>query len=296
MANRLHDSTLRASFALALAATSSAYAADETSIDEIIVTARRVEESLQDVPISMSVLSAGQIADRNIVVAADLATYTPSLSVNQRYGAEKSTFAIRGFNQDQSTAPTVGVYFADVVGVRSQGGTTSGSTVGAGSFTDLQSVQVLKAPQGTLFGRNTTGGAVLLVPEKPKDSFGGYVEATGGDYDLRRVQAALNVPAGESFRMRFAADVNQRDGFMENQSGVGPEDYNDVNYDYFRLGAVWDITPNLENYLLGHYSKSETNGYASHYAACSTTHHCVIGPDHRPPGVRAGRTSTGPRR
>ena len=69
------------------------------------------------------------IAKRNIVVAADLATYTPSLTVNQRYGAEKSSFALRGFNQDQNTAPTVGVYFADVVGVRAQGGTTSGNTV-----------------------------------------------------------------------------------------------------------------------------------------------------------------------
>ena len=136
MKSRLSQSTLHVATALVLSVGADAYAQDTTQqvagINEIIVTARRVEESLQDVPISMTVLDPGQIADRNIVVAADLATYTPSLSVNQRYGAEKSTFAIRGFNQDQSTAPTVGVYFADVVGVRSQGGTTSGSTVGAG--------------------------------------------------------------------------------------------------------------------------------------------------------------------
>ena len=199
MKTRLSQSTLHVATVLALTMGSEAYAQDTTqqvAIDEIIVTARRVEESLQDVPISMTVLSPEQITDRNIVVAADLATYTPSLSVNQRYGAEKSTFAIRGFNQDQSTAPTVGVYFADVVGVRAQGGTTSGNTVGAGSFTDLQNVQVLKGPQGTLFGRNTTGGAVLLVPQQPQDTLGGYVEATGGDYDMRRVQAALECSDG----------------------------------------------------------------------------------------------------
>src|SRR5690606_23256725 len=96
---------------------------------DIIVTARRTEERLQDVPISITVYNQDQLTNRNIVQASDLATYTPSLSVNQRYGPEKSSFAIRGFNQDQSTAPTVGVYFADVVGPRAQGGTTSGNTV-----------------------------------------------------------------------------------------------------------------------------------------------------------------------
>jgi iron complex outermembrane receptor protein len=245
--------------------------AQSGSIDEIIVTARRVEESVQDVPISMSVFTPAQIADRNIVIASDLATYTPSLSVNARYGVEKSTFTLRGFNQDQSTAPTVGVYFADVVGVRAQGGTTGGNTIGAGSFTDLQNVQVLKGPQGTLFGRNTTGGAILLVPQKPTSDFGGYVEAQGGDYDLRRVQAALNVPLADSFRMRFAVDSNQRDGYMHNKSGIGPKDYNDVDYLYLRMSAVWDITDNLENYTIAHYSNSTTNGYATHIQSCDPT-------------------------
>ena len=150
---------------------------------DIIVTARRVEERLQDVPISITVFDQAQLTQRNIAVAADLATYTPSLQVNQRYGPERTSFSVRGFNQDLSTAPTVGVYFAEVVGVRAQGGTTSGNTVGAGAFTDLANVQVLKGPQGTLFGRNTTGGAVLLTPAKPTDDLEGYVEGTYGNYD-----------------------------------------------------------------------------------------------------------------
>ena len=89
-----------------------------------------------------------------------------------------------------------------------------------------------------------------------------------GDYDMRRAQAAVNVPAGDSFRMRFAVDSNERDGFMNNHSGIGPDDYNDVNYLYLRASAVWDITDNLENYTIAHYSNSETNGYASHYRTC----------------------------
>ena len=271
MNRKFHDSTLYlAVIALNLASTVHAQSSSGT-LDEVIVTARRVEESLQDVPISMTVLNPEQIADRNIVVASDLATYTPSLSVNQRFGSEKAVFALRGFNQDTSTAPTVGVYFADVVGVRAQGGTTSGNTVGAGSFTDLQNVQVLKGPQGTLFGRNTTGGAVLLVPKKPTDEFGGYLEGSAGDYELMRVQGALNVPVSDSFRMRVAVDANEREGFMKNHSGVGPDDYNDVGYVYGRLSIVADLTPNLENYFVAHYSDSDTNGYASRLKTCAAT-------------------------
>lgn len=235
---------------------------------EIIVTARRVEERLQDVPISMTVYNEDQLQDRNVAVASDLATYTPSLSVNTRYGPEKATFAIRGFNQDAAAAPTVGVYFADVVGVRAQGGTASGNSVGAGSFTDLQNVQVLKGPQGTLFGRNTTGGSILLVPTKPSDFLEGYVEGTYGNYDQKRVQAAVNVPLADTFKVRVAVDRNKRDGYMKNHSGIGPDDYNNVDYTYGRLSIVADLTPELENYTIFHYSESDTNGYATRFEDC----------------------------
>ena len=241
---------------------------DSVTGADIVVTARRTEERLQDVPISITVYNPEQISQRNIVIASDLATYTPSLSVNARYGAEKAAFSLRGFNQDQSTAPTVGVYFADVVGVRAQGGTTSGNTVGAGSFTDLQNVQVLKGPQGTLFGRNTTGGAVLLVPQKPTDRLEGYVEGTYGNYDQMRVQAALNLPLADTFKVRLSLDRNKRDGYMNNKSGIGPKDYNDTDYVYGRLSVVADLTPDLENYLIATYSRSDTNGYASRYVGC----------------------------
>ncbi|MFC0204207.1 TonB-dependent receptor [Novosphingobium soli] len=235
---------------------------------DIIVTAQRIEQRLQDVPISITVYNQEQLQQRNVAIASDLATYTPSLSVDQRFGPEKSAFAIRGFVQEGPTAPTVGVYFADVVGVRSAGGTTSGNTVGAGSFTDLQNVQVLKGPTGTLFGRNTTGGAVLLVPQKPTYDLEGYLEATYGNYDQKRLQGAFNAPLSEKFRVRLATDLNRRDGYMKNRSGLGPKDYNDVHYDYFRLSVVADLTEDLENYTIATYSDSSTNGYASRYLTC----------------------------
>lgn len=260
---------LGAAFAgTSLAAPALADEAEVINPGDIIVTARRTEERLQDVPISITVFSGDQIQKRNIAVASDLAAFTPSLSVNTRYGPEKATYSIRGFNQDASTAPTVGVYFADVVGVRAQGGTAGGNTVGAGAFTDLQNVQVLKGPQGTLQGRNTTGGAVLLVPSKPTDVLEASLEGTYGNYDQMRVQAMFNAPLADTFKVRVAIDRNERDGYMKNHSGVGPDAYNDVNYFYGRLSVVADLTPELENYTVFHYSRSDTNGYASHYEFC----------------------------
>jgi iron complex outermembrane receptor protein len=267
MTNRVWKTVFGAGVAMtSLAASMPAMA--QSSGGDIVVTARRTEERLQDVPISITVFNQDQLQDRNVAIASDLAVYTPSLSVNTRFGPEKATFAIRGFNQDAASAPTVGVYFADVIGVRAQGGTAGGNSVPAGAFTDLQNVQVLKGPQGTLFGRNTTGGAVLLVPQKPTDNLEGYVEGTYGNYDQKRVQAALNIPLADTFKVRFSVDRNKRDGFMKNQSGVGPRDYNDVNYGYYRLSILAELTPELENYTIASYSRSRTNGYATHYEGC----------------------------
>lgn len=238
---------------------------------DIVVTARRVEERLQDVPISITVFNQAQITDRNIVNPSDLATYTPSLSANRQYGTEKSSFSIRGFVQELGTQPSVAVYFADVVAPRGQGPTTSGSGTMPGSLFDLQNVQVLKGPQGTLFGRNTTGGAVLLVPQRPTDRLEGYVEGSYGNYDMRRFQAVANIPLADTFKVRLGVDRMIRDGYLRNRSGVGPGDFANVNYWGARLSILGDLTPNLENYIVATYNHSKTRGTLPRLAACART-------------------------
>jgi iron complex outermembrane receptor protein len=252
-----------------------AFAQDEAgaSADDagaIVVTARRVEERLQDVPISITVFNQQQIDNRNIVNAADLATYTPSLSVNSRFGPEKASFIIRGFVQDLATQPSVGVYFADVVAPRSGGSTTSGNGVGIGNMFDLQNVQVLKGPQGTLFGRNTTGGAVLLVPRKPTDKLEGYIEGSLGNYDMQRVQGVLNLPLADTFKVRLGVDRMKRDGYLHNHSGVGPDRLADTDYIAARLSVVAELTPELENYTVANYSRSNNNGITLRVLGCDT--------------------------
>jgi iron complex outermembrane receptor protein len=236
---------------------------------DIVVTARRVEERLQDVPISITVFNQQQLSNRNVVNAQDLAAYTPSLSVTTGFGAENSTFAIRGFVQETGTAPSVGVYFGDVVAPRGASiGFPAGDGAGPGAFFDLQNVQVLKGPQGTLFGRNTTGGAVLLVPQKPTGKFEGYVEGSIGNYDMRRLQAVVNVPVSDTFRVRVGFDRMTRDGWAINDSGIGPSAFDNVAYWSVRASAVADLTPNLENYTIISYTNSDNNGHVLKTFAC----------------------------
>lgn len=235
MRGSLYKSSLCVTTALGLACTAPAYAEESAqsaqTMADIIVTARRVEERLQDVPISITVFNQEQLAQQNVFSGKDLATYTPSLSANSRYGADFASFALRGFTQEARTTASVGVYFADVVTPRTSGAASaSGDGAGPGSMFDLQNVQVLKGPQGTLFGRNTTGGAVVLVPQRPTSKLEGYAETSYGNYDMRRLQAVVNVPVNEKLRMRAGMDWQKRDGFLKNISGVGPQDFADINY------------------------------------------------------------------
>jgi iron complex outermembrane receptor protein len=247
-------------------------ASSDAVLGEVVVTARRVEERLQDVPISITVFNQEQLASHNVVNAEDLAAYTPSLSANSQFGPDNSTFAIRGFVQDIGTPPSVGVYFADVVAPRGpSSGQAAGDGAGPGNMFDLQNIQVLKGPQGTLFGRNTTGGAVLFVPQKPTASTEGYIEASYGNYDMRRVQAVFNTPIGDAVRFRIAVDDQRRDGYLTNNSGIGPSSLGDVNYTAVRASLVVDLTSNLENYTIGSFSRSDTDGTVEKLLACNTT-------------------------
>jgi len=256
---------LLAATALSMGATAApawAQGAPADDEDVIIVTAQRVEERLQDVPVSVSILSSEEITNNGISAARDIATYTPGLTASTRFGNDQTSFTLRGFTQEQRTTATVGVYFADVVSPRGNGVFTGGDGAGPGQMFDLENIQVLKGPQGTLFGRNTSGGAVLLTPTKPKDRFEGYLEGTVGDYNRYRVQGVLNLPVSDTFRVRFSLDRDKRDGYLKNIGFATKydEDMGSTDYWAFRASAVWDITPDLENYTVGYYVDSKSSG------------------------------------
>jgi iron complex outermembrane receptor protein len=228
---------------------------------EIIVTARRIEERLQDVPISVTVVNQDQLNRSNIVGADDLAKIVPGLNVESRYSSETNVFSIRGFSQALRTTSTVGTFFSEVVAPRGGAGAfPGGDGAGPGSLFDLQNVQVLKGPQGTLFGRNTTGGDVLLTPRKPTNHFEGYVEGSAGNYGMRRIQAVVNAPLTSWARVRLGVDHQVRDGYIHNISGIGPRRFTDTDYTALRGSLVLDVTPDIENYTIISYLNSDHIG------------------------------------
>jgi iron complex outermembrane receptor protein len=269
MSNNHYKTALLVAASIGAVATDQAAAQD---VGEVVVTARRIEERLQDVPISITVFNQEQIDNANVANLSDLATYTPSLQNNSQYGsASTATFSIRGFVQDPFTAPSVGVYFGDVVAPRGASSLATGEGAGPGYMFDLQNVQVLKGPQGTLFGRNTTGGAVLLVPQRPTYDLEGYVEGSVGNFGMNRQQAVLNVPLGDQARLRLGVDRMMREGYITNISDVGPRHFGDVNYIAARASFVIDMTPSLENYSILSYAQSETNGGLAAITECDET-------------------------
>ncbi len=270
--NISRKSALFAATALSMASAMPAFAqdtdgaADEAvSANDIVVTAQRIEQRLQDVPISITVLDQQTLSNNNVSNAKDLAQFTPGLAVNNRFGADSTTFTIRGFYQEQRSFATVGVFFADVVAPRGSGATFGGDGAGPGNLFDLQNVQVLKGPQGTLFGRNVTGGAILLVPQKPKDKVEGYLEGSAGSHNMWRVQGVLNFPISDTARVRIGVDHQDRHGYLKNAGRFGDGSFagrglGDANYWAARASLVLDLHPDLENYTIFSYNQSQSNG------------------------------------
>ena len=177
--------------------------------EEVVVTARRKSESLERTPVAVSVLSGDALARQAISSEADLQLAVPGLVVKASQSDNQLNYSLRGQTVDafSSSRPSVLPYFNEVQ--------VGGS--GANAFYDLESVQVLKGPQGTLFGRNSTGGAVLFTTAKPKDEFGGYATLRVGNYSEVGAQGALNLPViADKLLMRLAVNYQTRDGYQEN--------------------------------------------------------------------------------
>lgn len=177
--------------------------------DEIIVTARRVEENLSTVPAAITAFGAQALVDRQIRTDSDLQLATPGLTIRQTQGNNSLTYSIRGQTADtfSGTPSAVITYFNEV----------PLTTSSASSFYDLANVQVLKGPQGTLFGRNATGGAVLYNSAKPTNELAGSLRGRVGNLGQREVEGMINVPlVDDTVLLRGAFSVVRRDGYIHN--------------------------------------------------------------------------------
>ncbi|MEW9856326.1 TonB-dependent receptor [Novosphingobium sp. M1R2S20] len=241
-----------------VSAASPALQAEENDADraDIVVTARRREESLADVPISITALGSADLVARAVVTDADLQRTVPGLTIRQTQGNNSLTYSLRGQSADIfSGSPSAVVTYLNEVPM---------PVAGSSSFFDLASVQVLKGPQGTLFGRNATGGAVLFTSAKPTNELEGFVRGRLGNYDRRELEGALNVPiVDDKVLLRGAFNLSYADGFIENR--YTGEDLGRINRESARLSLTLKPAPGVINTTVAQYANSRgTNTGASY--------------------------------
>lgn len=198
------------------------------ALEEVVVSARRRAESMQQVPLSVSAFGAEELELRNMTTGRDLSAMVPNLVIGAgSLGQQQSSLRIRG-------VPGVGIYL-DGVWQGSRG-------VLQANLVEMERVEVLRGPQGTLFGRNTNGGAIQYITEPPTDEFGGDIELGFGTYERRDAKATLNVPITDNFRTKWTIARFEHDGFLES---VSPWDesgkaYDDRNDTLMRADLLWE--------------------------------------------------------
>lgn len=220
-----------------------AFGAEEESarsfvpMEEIVVTAQKRQQSLTDVGISVSVADEQQIRDRRINVVQDIQLFTPNAHVKEIISGLMPIITVRGVGLNDFNAannPAVGVYIDEV--------SLSSLALLSSDFFDLERMEVLKGPQGTLYGRNSTAGALNIVTAKPRlDEMSGRLSAGAGDYDLLEVEGMVNVPLSDSVALRLSGKgIDQGEGFWENTTTGNDDGERDVWM--ARAQLLWEPT------------------------------------------------------
>ena len=187
--------------------------AEATGLGDIVVTAQRRSERLQDVPIAVSAFTAQDLETRQVSNTLDLVSYVPNLiGHNNTSIGTANTYALRGLANTESIAtfdPPVGTYVDDIY-VSRQGANNF-------SFFDVERIEVLRGPQGTLFGRNTTGGAINVILRKPSDHVTGYAEAGYGRYNRARFRGSVDLPISSRLLTKFSGYYISADGYVNDR-------------------------------------------------------------------------------
>jgi len=200
--------TFASAAALSLAMAAPSFA----QIDEIVVTAQRRVESAQDVPVALTVLTTDDLETKQIDDTLDLQAFVPNLNLGTNTGtANAARIFLRGVGEDESRGavePAVGTYVDGVYYGRLVGSLLD--------LVDLEQIEVLRGPQGTLYGRNSNGGAIKITTVKPQtDAFGGNARFTYGNYNRLDAKGTINLPIGENTAVRVSGLYKTRDGFFD---------------------------------------------------------------------------------
>ena len=222
-----------------------------TTVGEIVVTAQRREEALQDVPVAVSAFSAENLKDQRIDTGQDLLFSVPNVNFSRaNFGGYN--FQIRGIGTKlvaTSADAAIGVHVNNVP--------LGASTLADSNFFDVERIEVLRGPQGTQFGRNTTGGLINIITAKPVDTFEASVTGEIGNYDNRRTYGFVNLPLGDMFAVRAAGSYFTRSGFGDNL--VTGQDIDGRELWATRLTASFTPSDTFSSYLMWEHFEEDDN-------------------------------------
>ena len=237
--------------ALAVAVPQVAFS-QSSALEEVIVTAERRAQDAQDVPIALTIIGGSEISPSGISSISDVALKTPNLTYTQFNIGEPQLF-LRGLGTTIDSAgadPTVSVFIDDVYVGRSAGATSD--------LYDLERIEVLRGPQGTLYGRNVTGGAISIVTKRPSNEFEAKLGVTVGNYGLTVLRGLVDGPIGDNLAGNLSFSKRDRDGYAySNRSG---QELDDADNFSLRGKLLWDISDNTELLLGFDYSTDDNNG------------------------------------
>lgn len=238
----------------------------KAAVERVTVTARKKSEEIQKVPVAVTVMTGDQLERQGADQVRDIQAFTPGLSLRSHpANGSALTLQLRGQYQNDILAtlePSVGVYVDDLYWARSYGLNSN--------LLDVDNVQILRGPQGTLFGRNTTGGAILIASKMPElDEFMGSVQATYGNYNNLLTTGVANVPIGGMFAVRGAIQFEERDGYIDGT--VGPSttparstEFNDRSLVQGRGSLLFQPADGVRLVLTGEWHDSDFEGPGWH--------------------------------
>jgi len=237
-----------------------AAAAESFAIEEVTVTAQKREQSSQDIAAAITALGTEQVVNSEVNNIQDIQNMAPSLQVGESFGFAQ--VMIRGIGTDNPFAggdPSVAMHIDGVV--------TGQSSAQFGSLFDIQRIEVLRGPQGTLYGRNATGGSINVITLRPSDEPSGYARFTAGNYELTKFEGAAGGPLSDSLQGRLAVRVVDRGGYGENIA-TG-EDIDDAVQQSARAQLYWQLNDTMDLRLAAEYHEEDDTNYMPKFRAAS---------------------------
>jgi len=238
--------------AIAAAQLAMVHSAQAQQLEEVIVTAERREMMLQDTPFSLMAFSGEKLEERGIRDMFELSTISPNLDIKGSRGTGNTApiFQIRGIGGGAGATGerSVGFYVDNVFMPR-----TTGPVM---RVLDVERIEVLRGPQGTLFGRNSTGGAIRVFTKQPGQEREGYVRVTGGNFDRRDIMGMVNIPLNDELALRAQVALMEQDGFVRR----GPQNLGDMDDEFYRVQLAWTPSEDFSINFGALHTDSYSNG------------------------------------